>query len=280
MGYILLGHGDLDVDPKVTPSDMEFVAIPQGTTLQFYADAGQGLRYGSRALDLWEQLAAPWPALDSSRVTYNLCLYSARELWDEELKNNPQFGGHTLVRAGVDGYADPLRMCTGTRATCPTDPRDVARGARHRCDGILGTLAGDLYWLACTSFANVDADLATAALGDQPAGAYLNLDAAWVPDDASLDAIAEVNRDTVKALDDGDSVDFAIGGFVLLIGSDHEGPFTRYVQAQDDLVQGQVSVHRSTFGAGHLEFSDVPPSKQGVVESAVARFSEKDVKFL
>jgi hypothetical protein len=280
MGYILLGHGGLDVDPSVTAADMEFVAIPSGTTIQFYADAGQGLRYGSRALDLWEQLSAPWPALDSSRVTYNLCLYSAKELWDDELQNNPQFGGHTLVRAGVDGYADPLRMCTGTKATCPTDPRDIAGGATHHCDGILGTLAGDLYWVACTSFENVNADLEAAALGDEPDSRYLNLDTAWVPDDASLAAIAEVNRENIKALGDDGTVGYAVGGYVLLIGDGHEGPFSRYVHAQDDLVEGQVSVRRSRFGADQLEFQGAPPHKHAMLESAVAAFSDNDVTFV
>jgi hypothetical protein len=275
MGYILLGHGDLNVDPKVTDPDMEFVAIPKGTTIQFYADAGQGLAYGSRALDLWEQLAAPWPALDSSRVTYNLSLYNARALWDAELQNNPQFGGHVLVRAGVDGYADPLRMCTGTRKTCPTDPRDVAAGAVHTCDGILGTLKGDLYWLACTSFRNLDADLEAAALGDMPTSEYLNLDPSWVPDEDSAEVIADVNRENLEDLDEGDSVSFAVGGFVLLIGDGHEGPFQRYVYGQSDLVEGKVTLE----GEDWLEFEDVPPAKQGVVESAVARCSTREATF-
>ncbi len=152
MGFILLGHGGLDVDPNVTARDMEFVAIPRGTVLRFFADSGQGVLFGSGSPALWEQLEPPWPALDASAVTYNLSLYSAQELWDEELRAWLPVAEHTLVRAGVAGVPDPLRMCTGTRATCPVDPTAVARGSEHTCDGVLGTYAGELVWVACTSF--------------------------------------------------------------------------------------------------------------------------------
>src|SRR5690242_13861882 len=124
MGYVLLGHGGLDIESGVIPDGMEYVAIPAGTTIQFYSDTGQALAYASKQLDVFAVMNKPWPALDSSRVTYNLSLHSAKELWKEELKNNPSFGGHTLIRAGVDG-ADPMLMCTGTPATCPTDPRQI-----------------------------------------------------------------------------------------------------------------------------------------------------------
>jgi hypothetical protein len=249
MGYILLGHGGLDVDRKRLDPEMEFVAIPAGTTLQFYTDAGQGLVYGARHLDLWEQMQAPWPALDSTRVTYNLTLYSARELWDEELKNNPSFGGHTLVRAGVDGVPDPIRMCTGTRKTCPTDPRQIAGGWKHGCDGILGTYAGDLYWLACSVFENAD--------------------------------IASVNGDNVKAVDDGDELPCQVGGFVLLIGDGHDTEHSAYARFQEDQVAGTVTVHKGGFtDPGSLEFKGIPPSKEGVVESAVSRFSKKEARFV
>jgi hypothetical protein len=279
MGYILLGHGGLDVDPKVTSKEMEFVAIPRGTTLQFYADAGQGLVYGGGDLDIWEQLQAPWPALDSSRVTYNLCLYNAQELWDEELKNDPQFGGHTLIRAGV-GVPDPLRMCSGTKATCPTDPRDVARGAAHRCDGILGTYTGDLYWLACTSFLNADKRVTDPAMGAAATGVVLGSDPDWLPEDRDYDAIAEVNRRNIKSTEDDEALDFVCGGFVFLVGNGHDEAYDNYARYQKDTVEGKVTVHKgSGFNAGSLEVNNVPPSKQGVVEAAVERFSDKKVVF-
>jgi hypothetical protein len=43
MGHILLGHGALNVHPSVIKPEMEWVAVPAGTTIQFYADTGQGL---------------------------------------------------------------------------------------------------------------------------------------------------------------------------------------------------------------------------------------------
>jgi hypothetical protein len=281
MGYILLGHGGLDVDPKVTPKAMEFVAIPQGTTIQFYADAGQGLVYGSRQLDIWEQLQAPWPALDSSRVTYNLCLYSAQELWDDELKNNPQFGGHTLVRAGIGGVPDPVRMCTGTPATCPTDPRAVARGSTHGCDGILGTYAGDLYWLACTSFENASREVTDAALGGSSTDVVMGADPDWLPDEATFTAVAEVNGANIKAASDDEQLDYVVGGFLFLVGDGHERQYATYAEFQEDVVTGKLTVHKGgVFSAGSLEVEGVPPSKQGVVESAVTRFSDKEVSFV
>jgi hypothetical protein len=174
MGYVLLGHGGLDVESGTMPADMEWVAIPSGTTLQFYSDTGQTLAYASKQLDLFESMTQPWDALDSTKVTYNLTLHSAKELWPEELKNNPGFAGHTLIRAGVD-EPDPIRLCTGTRATCPTDPRQVASGATHTCSGILGKYAGEIHWLACTVVSG-DQTAVTAARGDAPPDALLGTD--------------------------------------------------------------------------------------------------------
>lgn len=281
MGYILLGHGGLDVTGSGVDPAMEIVAIPQGTTIQFYADSGQGLVYGSHDLDIWEQLQAPWPALDSTRVTYNLALYNAAELWGEELKNNPSFGGHTLLRAGVDGVPDPILLCTGTPDTCPTDPRAVAAGATHNCDGILGTYTGDLYWLACTSFVGVSKDLATAALGGRSTDVAMGFDPDWMPSESDLDAIAAVNRDNVKDTDDGDSIGFVVGGWVMLIGDGHDGTYADYAGFQEDVAHGTLTVHKGgVFSAGSIDVTGVPPAKQGVVESAISRFSDKKINFV
>jgi hypothetical protein len=187
MGYVFLGHGALNIDPSVTPQDMEWVAVPQGTTIQFYADTGQTLCYNHKELDAFSQLTRHLDPVDSTHVTYNLLLYSAKELWDEELKNSPNFGGHTLIRAGIDGVPDPTRMCTGTRDTCPTDPRQIASGATHNCDGILAKFKGEMHWLACTSITKAkdgkaealpeDVNQAVAgARGDAPKNAILGQD--------------------------------------------------------------------------------------------------------
>lgn len=284
MGYIFLGHGDLDLDPSVTRPDMEYVAIPRGTTIQFYTDAGQGLVYGRHDLNVWEQLQAPWPALDSSRVTYNLTLYNARELWDEELKDNPQFGGHTLIRAGVGGVPDPLRMCTGTPTTCPTDPRQVTAGRKHTCDGILAQYVGDLYWLACTSFAaakGTDTSTLNAAIGGRSTDVEMGADPEWIPGDADFRAIAEVNGRNVKAADDGDMIEYLVGGFLCLIGDGHDDAYAVHAEFQEDVAAGKLTVHKGgVFGAGSLDFENVPLTKQGVVQAAVELFSDKEVRFV
>lgn len=280
MGYILLGHGGLDLDPSATPPDMGVVAIPAGTTIQFYADTGQGLVYGSGHLDIWSQLQAPWPALDATNVTYNLTLYSATELWDDELKNDPDFGGHTLLRAGVDGLPDPIMLCSGSPDTCPTDPRQVAAGAVHGCDGILGRYSGDLYWLACTSLSNASNNESGMVLAGSSTDVVMGEDPDWLPEDADFAAIAEVNRANVKAAGDGDDLDYVIGGFVFLIGDGHDSKHEEYARFQEDIAEGTVTVNKGgAFSAGSLEIAGVPVSKQGVVEDAVGRFSDKEIVF-
>ncbi len=281
MGYILLGHGGLNVDPSVTPKDMEFVAIPSGTTIQFYADAGQGLAYNSTQLDIFAQLQAPWPALDSTRVTYNLALHNAQELWGEELKNSPDFAGHTLIRAGVDGVPDPIRMCTGTRATCPTDPRRIAAGDTHKCDGILARYTGDLYWLACSSIIRADRSVVSAAKGGTSDSVVLGADPDWIPGDSDFDAVAEVNKANVKATDDGDQIAVTVGGFIALIGTGHDQTYLNYAYLQADKAQGTITVNKGGMlsGAGSLDVSGIPPVKQGVVQAAIERFSDKTVNF-
>lgn len=152
MGFVILGQGGLDVPAKVVAEGMEFVAIPLGTTLRVLIDEGAGVTYGPAQPDLMTQLHPPWPPLDATTVTYNLCLHTAPELWDEDLRHVGALDGHELVRAGVAGTPEPLRLCTGRPDLCPTDPGQVASGDRHRCDGVLATYVGDLYWLACSSF--------------------------------------------------------------------------------------------------------------------------------
>jgi hypothetical protein len=155
MGYVLLGHGRIEADPAFVTPEMRYVAIPQGTKIRFYCAADQSQDPGSREVGIREMIQAPWPPLDSSHITCNLALRNAGGLWNNDLADNPEFGGHTVIVPGCGGAADPIRLCTGTRATCPTEPRHVANGATHGCDGILGTLRGDLYWLACNDVLTV-----------------------------------------------------------------------------------------------------------------------------
>jgi hypothetical protein len=280
MGYVLLGHGWLELEPGVIPKGMEYVAVPQGTTIKFYSDSGRGLVYGSAKLDFSEQLTAPWPPIDSSRVAYNLVLHGAEDLGAEGLPRDPQFGGHLVVRPGVDGVADPLLLCSGSRRTCPTDPRQVAAGATHQCDGILGALSGELYWLGCTSIESADRAVTVPAPGGRPSGVVLGEDPDWLPGEADQEAIAEVNGANVKDTDDRARVAFVLGGLSILIGDGHASRHVDYVAGQDDTVAGMVKVYKAgVFDPGTLEFSDVPIGKQGVVASAVRRFSKKKVEF-
>lgn len=280
MGYVMLGHGALDA--RGTSPEMEWVAIHPGTTIQFYADSGQGLWYGSHHLDNFEQLQAPWAPLNSTHVTYNMTLYSARELWDEELKNSPAFGGHTLIRAGVDGVPDPIKMCSGTRSTCPTDPRRIVAGDRHRCDGILGQYSGEIFWLACTSFVRADKGVVASAMAGTSAGALLGADPDWQPSESDQEAAAEVNKRNVKDTPDDGEIAVKVGSWLALIGSGHSGQHVQYVRMQGDVGDGTITVHKGGIGrgAGSLDVSGIAPAKQGVVEAAIQRFSDKEINFV
>jgi hypothetical protein len=164
MGIIFAGHGGLDVEAARTT--VEICAIPQGTTLQFYTDSGQKLRVDhDNFATLWSQVTAPWPALDSTGVTYNLTL-QRHDKWVELCEGGTidpaNFHGHQLVVPGFNAV-DEVQLCTGTAydlspdgevisGTCPTDPRQIEAGWTHTCDGLLKEYAGqELFWLACTS---------------------------------------------------------------------------------------------------------------------------------
>ena len=72
MGIVIFGHGGLS---PIAAKDVEWVALPAGTTLQFYADIGQTLMTSKTTwANYAETLDQPWPPIDSTRVTYNLSL--------------------------------------------------------------------------------------------------------------------------------------------------------------------------------------------------------------
>jgi hypothetical protein len=159
MGYVILGHGSIDVSDGDLAAPyqpgMGIVAIPPGTTLQCYSDAGQILVTSEGLVNLWSQLTAPWPPMNSDNVTYNLSLgvFEALESLEEVIRwGSLDTNGHELLVAGVsDLLRDNDLMCTGEVGQCPTDPR---LKLQHKCDGILKRFAGhDLFWIACTSFA-------------------------------------------------------------------------------------------------------------------------------
>ncbi|MFF4934581.1 putative adhesin [Streptomyces griseofuscus] len=277
MGYVLIGHAALFTDYRAPT--MEIVAVPGGTTLQFYADAGQGLAYGPEHLDQWDQLHSPWPPLTCGHVTYN---YTLRPPTPGLLGNDPQLGGHTLVAPGVGGMPEEMRMCTGTRNSCPTDPRWTEAGAVHRCDGVLGMFQGDLHWLACGGFVGADPIAANAVNVGLSKSVVLGSDPDWVPVEADQWSVAAVNLSNVKHAEDGDALRFVLGGFMLLIGEGHDTQYATYVEAAGrDRFRGEVRVCKGNWHhPGTLEFWGVPPQKEALVERAVALFSEKRVFFL
>jgi Putative adhesin Stv domain len=169
---------------------MGIVAIPPGTTLQFYSDAGQTLRFGDLK-SMLPQLQAPWPTLTSSDVTYNLTLRAFAGIAKYERFTTAVFASDHLPHLpGVD-LEDPTQLCTGTVGQCPTDPREQRA---HTCHGLLARYTGELHWIACTNFrlprdeeeraiVGMTEDEATearevidAARGDTPPSVFLNSD--------------------------------------------------------------------------------------------------------
>lgn len=282
MGFILLGHGGLACDPALAPT-MEVVAIPQGTTLQFYADAGQGLGYGWQELDVWEQFQAPWPPLDSRHVTYNFLLEGNDACYAQELRHDPHFGGHELIRPGIGDVPHRIPLCTGTPATCPTGAAQVAAGARHGCDGILGRedLRGDMYWLACTTAHDAEQAVIDAALTGRPDLVCLGQDPdlPLLLDEWELVDIAEINDAVVDGFGQEGGLTYAAGGSALLIsapaGCYHPRKYASYVMCQSDFFCGNVTVgeKNDAWPGGVFTLDDVPYEGQELVRFSIERFA-------
>lgn len=190
MGTIIFGHGGLS---PIKAKDMEWVAIPADTTLQFYADAGQTLMTGQPTwANYAANLEAPWPALDSTRVTYNLSLSALNAQEQHEIDVLGADFPHTIVMIGRD--LTSAQLCTGDSKTCPSDPRmitgQVPGPREHGCDGLLATYKGhELHWIACTgiskSFGSEVQGVVDAARGDAPASVVHGAD----PDSAVASAL-------------------------------------------------------------------------------------------
>ncbi|MFE5540764.1 hypothetical protein ACFQ78_34210 [Streptomyces sp. NPDC056519] len=284
MGYVLLGHGGLDVDPRVTPPEMEIVAIPEGVTLQCYSDTGQGFFHDTADLIGRSLLhVAPWPRLGSGDVTYNLMLQSSDDPSDDALVDRLRHAGYTPVRPGRDGFPDSLRMCTGNPATCPTDPRQVAFGAGHACDGILGRedLRGDLHWLSCTGVLNADPVVIGAVLEGGPKCVALGGPRRWEPCAADLRVVEWTNRAALARAGEGDVLPYALGGPLFLLGPadgdhEHDEQYEVYVLCHERRVDGTLTVHRAG-AAVHAE--GVPTDRRALVRDALARLCVNEVHF-
>ncbi|MFF3159620.1 putative adhesin [Streptomyces sp. NPDC057910] len=296
MGYVLLGHGGL----HSSSTGMDIVAIPHGTTIQYYTEAGQRLLYSSRQLDRWDGQRTPWAALNSSNVTYNLTLESDEE-YENELRNDPALGGHELIRPGIGDIPDPARLCEGTPATCPSDPRQVAQGWDHHCGGLLGLLRGELHWLACTPLpptAQTGVVLAgmlpSVLLGEEldwvPPAVSAGADAAafrvdstpgWTPDASDLQAIAQINAVNVLSAGADVPLHYAIHGGMLLVGDrEHFGHQhdPRHVAYMTDNEASGGFCMVAFNGVFHVDLDPSSPHCY-LVEAAFARYSDDRVRF-
>ncbi|MFF0220436.1 hypothetical protein [Streptomyces vinaceus] len=262
---------------------MEWVAIPRETTIRFYSDTGQSLAYSAYDLDRWEQLDVFWPPLGSNRVTLNLQLQGAPELWERELRHHPQFGGHVLILPGVDGVPDPFVMCAGTPETCPTRPEQVwEQGMEHHCDGILGTLRGELFWLACTAVIGDDETVVDAALTGRPEAVVLGANPDWLPNRADRRRVYAMNRANLAGADNIGVLNYRLGGSLLLIGRGHDDDCINYVLADIDGIRGQLLVFEGAGGRAasrQMVFYDVPKDCRAYIRAVVARFSDAQVRF-
>ncbi|MEV6682960.1 hypothetical protein AB0N09_39785 [Streptomyces erythrochromogenes] len=289
MKYLLIGHGSLNADPGFTRPDMEWVGITAGTTLQFYADAGQKLAYSVGLRDirhLVQQMKAPWAPLDHRNVTYNLRLSGDSDSWSQEFRDTKEYGGYTLIRPGIE-VADRVQLCSGTPDTCPTRPRQTARGDKHRCEGILGRYGGELHWLACTSVTGVGGAAAdavaavTAGLQKSVRLGGLHPDwtppAGWAPD---RDFIPVAHYTLLEDAPDGYQAVWSAGGGLFLINAAHEPDLVAYVSSQD-YVSGILTLHRTggPRNVGYIQVDGVPESRRDLVTGALAQASSFPVYF-
>ncbi|MEV6681945.1 putative adhesin [Streptomyces erythrochromogenes] len=290
MGYLLMGHGGFDADPVLTPSATAIVGIPEGVTLQFYADAGQMLAYPMGAddvRDIWNRAQRPWDPLDHTNLVYNLTLNSAFQEWSSGFLNAGTCEGHTLIRPGVE-VADPVRLCHGTPETCPTSLKEVARRKPHACDGILGLYGGEMHWLACTAFTWVGASeadtVAAATTGRQKSVRLGGLHPDWTPPadwTPDLDSIPTAHRTALDGAADGARAMWSMGGGLFLVNVAHDPLLVAYVSCQDDYAFGYLTVRRTggPGNAAHIAVQGVPAAARDLVLAAVAEASTLDVYF-
>jgi hypothetical protein len=117
------------------------------------------------------------------------------------------------------------------------------------------------------------------------AGEFQNNLQHWVPEEADFAQIATVNSDNVKNTSDGERLPYLINGFLFLVGGGHDG-YADWAQSREEKVveasiRGEVRVRKAGItSAGRIDVSDCPPMAQQTVIDAVARFSEKEVRFV
>ena len=116
-------------------------------------------------------------------------------------------------------------------------------------------------------------------------GRFVNSLQDWQPAEGDFDEIASVNGANVKNAPDGGRIPYLINGFLFLVGTGHDA----YRDWADDReekgvqasIRGEVRVRKAGIrGAGDIDVSGCPPMSQQLVVDSVARFSEKEVRFV
>ncbi|MEV6683403.1 hypothetical protein AB0N09_42125 [Streptomyces erythrochromogenes] len=214
--------------------------------------------------------------MDSSRPVYNLTLADAGDRYEVELRNDPTFGGHELIRPGIGDIPERISLCTGTTATCPTRPEQVAAGDVHTCDGLLGKLQGDLFWVACTAVLDEAYDpVVDAALAGMPHRVRLGADPDRFPvlDAADRAALNQLNADHVAHADRWQKHEYIIAGDALfLIPATHGRQGKEYIAAHDFHL-GVFTVSDMPDGTVVITFQDLPLEGYDFTMGAVAEFA-------
>ncbi|MEV6682601.1 hypothetical protein AB0N09_37925 [Streptomyces erythrochromogenes] len=266
MRFVLLGHGHFDAAPgALPPGASEWVAIPQGITLRFFSDAGQGLVLGHTELGMWDQLTMHMDPLDSTNVVYNFTLSAA---WDKPaFREKWQLGEGEPIRPGVDNRPEQMMLCTGNPGPCPTNPEEVANNDTHHCDGILGLEEfqnSELLWVACTGILHhADETVIAGALEGMPNGVRLGNHPDQIID---LNGINYRNHANITKPTRPVTLDYWVAGPMILIGPGHDQDTLAYMAAQHDFHQGTCQIDLS-FGHRVATFPDLPPERRGFVDS-------------
>lgn len=269
---VLIGHGGYIPQAGGYPGE---ILVPPGTTLKFYAEAGEALKLplkdgpgGKRVLD-HEKFQGPWDHLQDEgsplgerQVTYNFQLQPERSDAEVEAMGQIDWGGQMLTPPlGGDAYF----LCKGSEDTCPTpallvqqrkhdageegedgSPVPAVADDRwsHRCDGILGIYAGnELHWVACSSIVLDDAtksEMPVTMTAQTGLGTADDREHGELLGDTRL-----LNADALSSATPGTPIPIAVGGGVFLIGSRHlaqAADFLRQVQEAQGIGEGQLTV--------------------------------------
>jgi hypothetical protein len=128
--HVVIGHGGFNPESGSYPPE---ILVGEGTTLQFFSEAGQALvlptakgDYGKVA-DMWEQVAAEGAPIKGKGVAYNYKLTPDRTEKHRESAEAADWGSGTEVYYLKKGAE---YLCEGSSSTCPTPVLNVA-ASRH-----------------------------------------------------------------------------------------------------------------------------------------------------